>query len=109
MVDIEIVKLGNSLPCITSGMCRSNLRILRAASVHYSALRSMLYNVYHSRKVHATISAIDSSLQNVDTDTLRKLLGNLEYEEVINDAMHHTKTKNLMLQVSLYRSWTSQC
>ena len=86
MVDIEVVKLGHSLPCTTSGMCHSNLRILRAASVHYSAFRSMLYNVYHSRKAHATISAIDSSLQNADTDTLRKLLGILEYEEVINDA-----------------------
>ena len=86
MVDIEVVKLGHSLPCTTSGMCHSNLRILRAASVHYSALRSMLYNVYHSRKGHASISAIDSSLQNADTDTLRKLLGILEYEEVINDA-----------------------
>ena len=83
MVDIEVVKLGHSLPCTTSGMCHSSLRILRAASVHYSALRSMLYNVYHSRKAHATISAIDNSLQNADTDTLRKLL---EYEEIINDA-----------------------
>ena len=80
MVDIEVVKLGHSLPCTTSGMCHSSVRILRAASVHYSALQSMLYNVYHSRKAHATISAIDNSLQNADTDTLRKLLNDLEYK-----------------------------
>ena len=50
MMDIEVVKLGHSLSCGTSSMCHSHLRILRAASVQYSALQSKLHNVYHSRK-----------------------------------------------------------
>ena len=53
--------------------------------------------------MHATISAIDSSLQNADTDTLRKLLGDLEYEEVINDADASYEDDKP------YAFWTSQC
>lgn len=86
MVDTEVTKLGHPLSCANSSMCHSNLRILRSASVHYSALRTMLYNVYHAKKAHATISAIDGALQNANIDTLREVLGNLEFEEVINDA-----------------------
>lgn len=46
----------------------------------------MLYNVYHSKKAHATVSTKDSALQNANIDTLRELLGNIEFEEIINDA-----------------------
>ena len=39
----EISKLGHSLPC-SSGMCNSKLRVLRAVSVHYPALRKLLHS-----------------------------------------------------------------
>ena len=40
----EITKAGHPLPCV-SGMCSSKIRILRAASVHYPALRKFLHAV----------------------------------------------------------------
>ena len=51
----EVIKAGHPLPC-ASGMCGSKLRILRAASVHYQALRKLLHAVYMARIYHSTVA-----------------------------------------------------
>lgn len=84
MVDTERTKLGHPLPC-SAAMCHSKLRVLRSASVHYPALRNMLYNVYHARKCHATIAKIDDALQNTNALELLQLLNIKEYEELVSD------------------------
>ena len=84
MVDIERIKLGHPLACAAS-MCHSKLRVLRSASVHYPALRNMLYNVYHARKSHATIAKIDDALQNTNALQLLQFLNINEYETLVND------------------------
>jgi len=45
----------------------------------------MLYNVYHAKKCHATVAAIDGALQDASIETLMKMLNTTEYEELIND------------------------
>ena len=42
--------------------CKSMLRILRNASVHYPLLRRLLKHFYVARNAHLTIDIIDSSL-----------------------------------------------
>ena len=84
MVDTENIKLGHSLACVGS-MCRSKLRLLRAASVYYPALRNILFNVYHVRKSHAVIATIDDALQNSNALPLLDLLKINEYEELYNE------------------------
>ena len=42
-------KKGHPLPC-SSDCCTSRLRILRAAAVHYSVLRTLLSNIYCARR-----------------------------------------------------------
>ena len=51
----KLTKLGHPLSC-SSGMCSSKLRILRAASVYYPALRKFLYSVYMVRRCHSTVA-----------------------------------------------------
>ena len=65
MVDTERIRLGHSLP-YNVAMCGSKLMILRSALVYYPALRNMLFNMYHARKCHSTISTIDDVLQSTN-------------------------------------------
>ena len=84
MSDIEVLKLGHPLPC-SIRLCHSKLRTLRAASVHYAVLRALLHNVYHAKKCHATITIIDSALEDANPKVLMKVLSIAEYEELIAD------------------------
>ena len=84
MVDTEHTKLGHPLACAAE-MCHSKLRVLRAASVHYPALRNMLFNVYHARKCHSTIDTIDGALQNTNPLVLLQFLSITQYEELVDD------------------------
>ena len=78
----EVTKAGHQLPC-ASGMCGSKLRILRAASVHYQALRKLLHAVYMARAHHSTVANIDNALCTYDHKTLCKLLSVQECEDLI--------------------------
>ena len=84
MVDTEHIRLGHPLPCNVA-MCRSKLRVLRSASVHYPALRNMLCNIYHARKCHGTISTIDDALQSTNPLVIIKFLHVTEYEDLVDD------------------------
>ena len=53
--------------------CKSMLRILRSASVHYPLLRRLLKHFYVARNAHLTIDIIDSSLADGDIAQLVKL------------------------------------
>ena len=64
-------------------MCGSKLRILRAASVHYQALRKLLHAVYMARIHHSTVADIDNALCTHDYKTLCKLLCVEECEDLI--------------------------
>ena len=81
----EVTKAGHPLPC-ASGMCGSKLRILRAASVHYPALRKLLYAVYMARTHHGNVANIDNALCTYDYKTLCKLVCVEECEELITQS-----------------------
>ena len=87
MACIEQNKLGHPFPC-SSGMCDSKLRILRSASVHYPALRKMLYGVYMAKKCHFTVAAIDDALSRSDYEALSKIANVQEHEELIGEHLY---------------------
>lgn len=78
----EITKAGHPLPC-ASDMCNSKLQILRAASVHYPALRKLLHIVYITRKHHTTVAQIDNALCTYNYKTLCNFLCVEECEDLI--------------------------
>ena len=82
----EITKAGHPLPCV-SGMCSSKIRILRAASVHYPALRKFLHAVYMARKHHSTVAEIDNALGTKDHKTLCNLMCIEECEQLIGESL----------------------
>ena len=82
----EITKAGHPLPC-ASGMCNSKLRILRAASVHYPALRKLLHSVYMARKHHSIVGEIDNALSTYDYKALCNLMSIEECEDLIGETL----------------------
>ena len=82
----EITKAGRPLPC-ASGMCGSKLRILRAASVHYPALRQLLHAVYVARKHHSNVAEIDNALLTNDYKTLCNFMCIEDCEDLIGETL----------------------
>ena len=73
---LEIVceRIGHPIMCSSNDTeCKSMLRILRNASVHYPLLRRLLKHFYVARNAHLTIDIIDSSLADGDIAQLVKL------------------------------------
>ena len=64
--------MGHPLSCAT-GMCSSQLRIQRAASVHYPVLWQFLWLFYVCKKQHHAVSCIDHALCMADFDQLMQL------------------------------------
>ena len=64
---------GHSHLCYTGEECQSKLRILRAASTHYSVLRSFLLAVYSALYSHKSIANIDQALHTGDVEHLMKV------------------------------------
>ena len=64
--------MGHPLSC-TTGMCSSQLRILRAASAHYPVLRQFLWLIYVCRKQHRAVFSVDHALCTADFDQLMQL------------------------------------
>ena len=58
--------MGHPMHC-ASGSCDSQLRLLRAAAVHYPALRTLLNYVYHAKRSSALINKIESDLSSPDS------------------------------------------
>ena len=87
----ELTKLGHPLPC-SSGMCSSKLQVLRAASVHYPALRKFLYSVYMARRCHSTVAQIDLHYPFMIIKALCDLIQLKEYENLIGDSVEMENT-----------------
>ena len=68
--------LGHPLPCyqVDSG-CHGRLRILRAASTHYSLLHQFLGLVYMAYKNHKMVHDIDVALCEGDFSKLCQVFG----------------------------------
>ena len=67
-------RIGHPLMCSSNDTeCKSMLRILRTASVHYPLLRCLLKHCYVAKNAHLTIDIIDSSLADGDIAQLVKL------------------------------------
>ena len=62
---------GHPLVCSHVDGCQSKLRILRAASTHYSLLRNFLHDVHSAISSHVCVSEIDTALC---TGNFRKLM-----------------------------------
>ena len=63
---------GHSLICHIGSDCKSKLRILRAASTHYSVLRSFLRCVYSALNSHKNIASLDEALHHGDFNSLMR-------------------------------------
>uniref|UniRef100_A0A1X7UTK3 Uncharacterized protein n=1 Tax=Amphimedon queenslandica TaxID=400682 RepID=A0A1X7UTK3_AMPQE len=72
--EIVCERIGHPIVCSSNDTeCKSMLRILRNASVHYPLLRRLLKHFYVARNAHLTIDIIDSSLAEGDIAQLLKL------------------------------------
>ena len=69
VVDLQ----GHTLPCFNDGGCCSQLRILRAASTHYSVLRTLLNHVYSAITSHLGVLNIDKALSTGDLHFLKEI------------------------------------
>ena len=58
--------IGHNLVCYSDSGCDSKLRILRAASTHYPALRSLLRQVYCAIDSHKCVADLDEALSSGD-------------------------------------------
>ena len=71
---LGVVELhGNLLVCSNDGGCRSQLRILTAASTHYGVLRTLLDHVYTARRSHLGVVSIDKVLSVGDFHSLMEV------------------------------------
>ena len=64
---------GHTLPCFNDGGCCSQLRILGAASTHYSVLRTLLNHVYSAITSHLGVLNIDKALSTGDLHFLKEI------------------------------------
>ena len=61
-------------------MCKSKLRVLRAAALHFPQLRKLLYHVYETIREHQPIEGIDVALAAGDFENLCELCGISDYK-----------------------------
>ena len=72
--EIVCKRIGHPIMCSNNDTaCKSMLRILCSASVHYPLFRCLLKHIYVARNAHLTIDIIDSSLADGDIAQLVKL------------------------------------
>ena len=64
---------GHPLVCSNDRGCRSQLRILTAASTHYGVLRTLLNHVYTARRSHLGAVSIDKALSVGDFQSLMEI------------------------------------
>ena len=70
----DVIQLqGHPLVCSNDGGCRSQLRILRAASTHHGVLRTLLNHVYTARRSHLGVVSIDKALSAGDFHSLMEI------------------------------------
>ena len=87
--EIVCERIGHPIVCSSNDTeCKSMLRILRSASVHYPLLRRLLKHFYVARNAHLTIDIIDSSLADGDIAQLVKLKIS-EADETEFDNVHY--------------------
>ena len=72
---------GHPLPC-SSDNCFSELRTVRAASVHYDTVRKFLNCLYGLRKSYRFIKAIDDELSRSDYNALLMRMGFKEVDDL---------------------------
>ena len=75
---------GHSLTCY-SGCCNSRLRIHRACSVHYPVLRTLLNNIYCSRRNDIDIREIEYGLSQGSIHSLKSNLKLQDLSELLGD------------------------
>ena len=72
--DSKVVELqGHPLVCFNDGGCCSQLRIRRAASTHYSVLRTLLNHVHSAIRSHLVVLNIDKALHAGDLHSLMEV------------------------------------
>ena len=64
---------GHPLVCSNDGGCRSQLRILRAASTHYGVLRTLVDHVYTATRSHLCVVSMDKALGAGDFHSLMEI------------------------------------
>ena len=104
---------GHPIVCYTGDSCTSTLRILRAASTHFPALRKFLVHVTTALSCHKIVCRIDSALQCgnykklmqiTDVKKVELLLGNNiaeRYQQLnVNDCPHSSPTLEMDLAIA---------
>ena len=80
----DVMKLqGHPLVCSNDGGCRSQLRILRAASTHYGVLRTLLNHVYTARRSHFGVASIDKALSAGDFHSLMEVTNVHDFADLL--------------------------
>ena len=76
---------GHSLLCSLNGNCQSKLRIIRAASAHYSTLRRFMRELHPALKHHKTIHKIDAALGEGDFEVLMSMADCKDFCNIFDD------------------------
>ena len=78
--------MGHPFPC-TVGRCGSQLRIIRAAAVHYPLLRRFLNLLYLARRHHHRVFDIDMALCSADFQKLMRLTDIHTYDQIYKNGI----------------------
>ena len=75
---------GHPLPCtMVNADCESSLRVLRAAATHFPLLRRFVGPLYEAIRQHRLLETIDTALCTGDFETLTKLCGISDYNNLL--------------------------
>ena len=83
---------GHSSLCVTDDECNSQLRILRAASTHFSVLRSFLRALYKAIASHKHVADLDALLHQGHFASLMKACAIDSYDTLFSNDMLCTES-----------------
>ena len=96
--------MGHPLPCCYGG-CFSQLRTVRAASVHFPGVRLFLRQIYRARQSHLNIKDIDKNLSEANYESILAKIDINHFDElfkvddIVVDHSAHFEYSETQLQV----------
>ena len=79
---------GHPIVCYCGSECTSQLRILRAASTHFSVLRKFLRDVHCAISSHKCVLQVDEALNTGNYDILMKMLNIKKFESLFSSDIY---------------------
>ena len=78
-------RTGHPIVCSNDGVCKSKLKILRAASVHYPVLGNLLHHVNNAIRSSSRVDNIDVALFAGDFHALLELTKVNDFDTLLNN------------------------